>query len=65
MTDLELVLYTTMDPEVQIGGRALPAMTTMLHRVCQNDPERFAEACRIIELFVGKALSDRRAEASR
>ena len=32
-------------------------MTTMLHRVCDNDPKKFEEATRLLELFIEEALS--------
>jgi hypothetical protein len=53
---VERVLYTTQDPTVTMNAKPLPAMTTLLHRVCDNDQTRFNEAVRLIELFVGKAL---------
>jgi hypothetical protein len=45
-----------MDPTVNLEGRPVPALTTLLHRVCGNDPKKFEEATRLVELFVTKAL---------
>jgi hypothetical protein len=55
MTDVERVLYATIDPTVL--GENMPAMTTLLYRVCDNDPVKFEEACRIVELFIVSALT--------
>lgn len=57
MTDAERILYTTIDPTIVMDGRPVPAMTTLLYRVCGNDPAKFEEATRLVELFVGAALS--------
>lgn len=47
------VQFTTKDPKFPIEGMGdAPAMTTMLYRVCNNDPEKFEEACRIVDLFI-------------
>ncbi len=53
----EAVLFRTIDPTVNLDGRPIPAMTTMLHRVCGNDDDRFQEAMRLVELFIIEALS--------
>lgn len=53
----EAILFRTLDPTVQLDGRPVPAMTTLLHRVCGNDPDQFAEACRVVELFIAEALA--------
>ena len=50
------VLFRTTDPTVVIDGKPVPALTSLLHRVCQNDPERFEEATRIVALFINEAL---------
>ena len=57
MTAVDRVLYGTVDPTVSFNGGPVPAMTTLLHRVCDNDPKKFEEATRLVELFVAKALS--------
>jgi hypothetical protein len=54
---VDRVLYGTLDPTVSVDGTPLLAMTTLLHRVCGNDPAKFAEATRIVELFIVQALS--------
>lgn len=60
MTDqkqIDMVLYKTTDPSALLDGRALPALTVLLHRMCQNDPDRFEEALRIVGLFIAEALA--------
>jgi hypothetical protein len=52
-----VVLYTTKDPLNKIGVHDIPAMTTMLYRVCGNDSGKFDEAMRLVELFIIEALN--------
>jgi len=55
------IMFTTVDPTLrELNGEVvtLPALTTMLHAVCRNDDVRFQEACRLIQLFIEKALAD-------
>jgi len=54
---VDRILYTTDDPETQLDGCPVPAMTTMLHRVCGNDEAKFHEAMRLVELFIRAALA--------
>jgi hypothetical protein len=55
---VDQVLYGTLDPTVLLDdGKPLPAMTTMLYRVCDNDEKKFEEAARIVGLFIKAALS--------
>ena len=56
-TQIERVLYGTADPTVSLDGKSVPAMTTRLYRVCDNDPKKFEEATRLLELFIEEALS--------
>jgi hypothetical protein len=56
--ETEGVLFRTTDPTVQLQGKPIPAMTSLLHRVCDNDPDKFEEATRIVELFITEALND-------
>lgn len=59
------VLYSTRDPETPSpfpDGGKLPALTTMLYRVCGNDTERFNEAVRLVTLFVRDAIFRMEAE---
>ena len=53
MIDVEKFFYTTVDPQT-----GMPAMTTLLHRVCKGDDQKFDEACRLIRLFMESALND-------
>jgi len=53
--DFEALFLRTVDPECKFDGRLAPAGTTLLYRVCNNDPKRFHEAVRIIRLFVDAA----------
>jgi hypothetical protein len=55
---VDRVLYGTLDPTVLLDdGKPLPAMTTMLYRVCDNDKKKFEEAARLVGLFIKAALS--------
>lgn len=49
--------YTTIDPTVTFQGKPMPALTTLLHRICHNDPKQFEEATRIVDLFIRKAIA--------
>ena len=51
------VVYRTTDPTTCLDGKPVPALTTLLHRVCDNDETKFEEALRLIELFVSHALN--------
>lgn len=53
------ILMMTKDPTVHFPDRdSVPAITTLLHRVCGNDLTKFEEATRLIELFIVAALKD-------
>jgi hypothetical protein len=58
---VERIMFTTFDPEPRnLDGETvrLPALTTMLYRVCGNDQKRFDEATRLVQLFIEAALAD-------
>jgi hypothetical protein len=57
MTDVDRILYRTVDPTVVFRGKPLPAATTLLIRICDNDPDKFEEATRVVELFISEALT--------
>jgi len=46
------VLYGTVDPDHWLLGSKVPAMTTLLYRVCDNDSNKFEEATRLVQLFI-------------
>jgi hypothetical protein len=56
------ILLGTVDPTVSLAGWPVPAMTTMLYRVCDNDPARFEEATRLVRLFIAAAALQRTKE---
>jgi gamma-glutamyl:cysteine ligase YbdK (ATP-grasp superfamily) len=56
--EIEQVLFRTIDPTVRLDGRPMPALTTLLLRVCGDDAEKFEEATRIVELFIQAALEN-------
>lgn len=57
MTLIERAMFSTMDETVKMSdGRPVPAMTTMLYRVCDNDPAKFAEADRLVGLMIAEAV---------
>lgn len=57
----ERALYGTNDPMVKfptpVGPDNMPALTTLLYVVCQNDQEKFEEATRLVGLFIDHALA--------
>lgn len=53
---VDLVNYTTKDAEHQAFGGDVPALTTLLFRVCKNDPAVFEEATRLVELFIRRTI---------
>ena len=49
------VLYGTLDPANPVGlPDGTPALTTLLYKVCDQNNEKFDEACRLICLFLDK-----------
>ena len=63
MTDSEIIeyaLYASVDPTVNFptekGPGDMPALTTLLHRVCNNDAAKFEEATRLVTIFMEKAI---------
>lgn len=49
------VLYGTLDPTNPVGlPGGTPALTTLLYKVCDQNNEKFDEACRLICLFLDK-----------
>lgn len=49
------VLYNTLDPTNPLGiPSGTPALTVLLHRVCDGDAGKFEEALRLIGLFLDK-----------
>lgn len=50
-----VVLYNTLDPTNPVGlPGGTPALTTLLYKVCDQNSEKFDEACRLICLFLDK-----------
>lgn len=57
---VEAVLFSTKDPTVQLfEPNDVPAMTTMLFKVCGHDHEKFDEAMRLVTLFIENALGEK------
>lgn len=51
----DAVLYGTTDPTNPVGlPGGTPALTTLLYKVCDQNSEKFDEACRLICLFLDK-----------
>lgn len=49
------VLFGTLDPTNPVGlSDGTPALTTLLYKVCDQNNEKFDEACRLICLFLDK-----------
>ena len=55
---VDRILFKTLDPTVTLDGRPLPAMTTLLYRVCGNEEKKFEEATRLVALFLAEAIGD-------
>jgi hypothetical protein len=57
MTDhIEPLFYTVHDPENLFhDGMPVPAITTLLYKVCQNDHQLFDEAVRLMRLMMEAA----------
>ena len=57
MTDIEdkPFFYHTKDSDSPLGPNT-PALTTLMYKVCDNNTDKFNEACRLINLFVDKAI---------
>lgn len=55
--DLLRTLMATTDPEnfgKVVPGQTVPALTILLYKVCDNNQEKFNEACRLVDLFIKK-----------
>lgn len=50
------ILFGTTDPTVNLEGTPVPALTTLLYRVCDENQDKFKEATRVVELFIRKAI---------
>lgn len=56
---VEHILFSTKDPTVQLfEPNDVPAMTTMLFKVCGHDRAKFDEAMRLVTLFIEQALKE-------
>lgn len=54
-TSIDAILMHTVDPQNSISGKPVPALTTLLYRVCDGHPGKFDEANRLITLFILEA----------
>lgn len=52
------IMLRTQDPEQKLDNNFAPALTSLLHRVCDGSQLKFDEACRLVELFVVEALKE-------
>lgn len=48
----------TKDPENRLLGNPVPALTTLLYKVCDQDQNKFEEATRLVDLFIEEALEE-------
>lgn len=53
MDRIDQLQMMTTDPQTN-----LPALTTLLYRICDQDAAKFDEACRLIRLFMLKMVED-------
>ncbi len=51
-------MMMTQDPDNHLMDGPIPALTTLLINVCNNDSEAFGEATRLIALFMEKVLEN-------
>lgn len=50
------IIYRTTDSKFTMNGAPVPALTTLLCKICDNDGAKFLEAARLVELFIVEAL---------
>ena len=56
--DFDRWCFTAQDERIKLDdGKPAPLLTTVLHRVCGNEPKRFEEACRALQLAFEAGLS--------
>ena len=56
---VERTFYTTQDPTTSApNGGHLPAMTSVLYKICGRDPDKFNEATRLISLFIKEGIKN-------
>jgi hypothetical protein len=58
----EEILLGTVDPTNYFDGKPVLALTSLFHRVCGSDGGKFAEATRLVELFIRAALASNQPE---
>lgn len=56
---VERIAFNTVDPQYVYKGTPLPALTSMLYKVCLQDDVMFMEASRLITLFIKQALKEK------
>ena len=56
------LFYKVTDPNSQIMGSPVPAMTSVLYNVCGRDHDKFDEAVRLVELFMLAAYEKGKSE---
>lgn len=52
---LDIIMLKTIDETHVFNGSPLIAVSVLLHKVCDHDPDKFAEATRLIKLFMADA----------
>lgn len=56
--DFDRWCFTELDERIKMDdGKPVPVLTVVLHRVCGNDPKRFKEACRALQLAFEAGVS--------
>lgn len=45
-----IIMMNTWDPKWDVS-----ALSILMHHFCGGDPEKFQEACRLVELFIKEA----------
>jgi hypothetical protein len=57
--------FAAMDETVELDGRPMPLLTTLIYRVCGNDLQRFDEALRIVKAAYSAGFSAAREPVAR
>jgi hypothetical protein len=52
----ERAQLSAFDPDRSLDGRPVPALTTLIYAVCDNNPEKFELACKLIRIVQDRTI---------
>jgi hypothetical protein len=52
----ERAQFAAVDPERLFEGRPLPVLTTLIYDICNNDPDKFEHACKLIRIIQDRTI---------